>query len=157
VRRIQEVTKKILDFKVELRESAGGDVYATASIDNANANAHQKHPSGDLGSLAGWTKQADIESKIDGDTAGADIKQFYKSRWGDIDNFLKIRQQWKNSNLIFSKQPMTKKSIAIKGLLGAQEVKSDPKSAIQCDFQRYNIWYLEGEVSDGLLTSEALP
>ena len=45
----------------------------------------------------------------------------------------------------------------MKGILGAQELKATPQSAIRYDFQRYNIWYLNGEIENGILTSETLP
>jgi len=70
---------------------------------------------------------------------------------------MKARQQWENSDLVFAKEDMTKKSILVKGMLGAQEMKSNPASSIRCDLERFNIWFLNGNVEEGLLTSEPLP
>ncbi len=147
----------IRNFKIELRKAAGGDIYASAEIDAADETAHLEHPSGDLASLAGWTLQADIEAKIDADTAPPEIKSYYKSEWLQVEYFLPIRQQWINRKLKFLKMPMTQKSFAIKGILGSQELKSTPDSSIKLDLQRYNIWYLSGEIKNGLLTTEVVP
>lgn len=135
----------------------GGDIYATASIDNSNATAHKPHPSGDFGVMQGWANQAEIEGKINGSSGGDEIKSYYKSRWITLRDFLKTRQQWKNSNVVFQKGAEIKKSIALKGVLGSQNLKSTPASSIKCDLQKYNIWYLSGEIKDGKLSTNLNP
>lgn len=122
-----------------------------------NNTAHQKHPGGDLPLLGGWDTKANVEAKINADTALLAIKDYYKLKYSTVTDFLTFRQQWKNSHFAVSKGNNIKDSLAARGLIGAQEIKATPESGIMMDLQRFNVWYLKGDISNGMITNGTLP
>jgi hypothetical protein len=153
----------IYDFKVELRESKTGDKYGVGEVDNVNATKHYPNPDGDYPDpLADWTTKEQIEERINIEHSDTpfEIRGYYiddSDRWITLADFTMIRQQWKNSHLVFSKSADVKKSIAMKGILGSQEIKSTPEVSIRMDIERYNIWYLSGDIKNGIITTGTLP
>jgi hypothetical protein len=146
----------IYELSIDIRKDKT-KIFINGTITYADSNVHKKHPKGDLPFLKGWENQKNINASIDLAKAPKEISDYYKDKWLTVRSFLTFRQQWKNEKITFIKQAGGIKSIVVKGLLGAQEIKSDPKSSIMFDLQRFNIWYLGGEIANGILTTEKLP
>ncbi len=142
--------ERVLDFKMIVK--SGNSEFFGAEIDNDHATAHTAEASND----PLFNNDNDVKNHIDQIPDSPQttlIKNYYKMHSSAFMLFSSHKANWNNSNLIAEFKNNSKDSIATKGLLGAQEISQDGSSEINLMFEKYNIWFLSGKVSDGMIES----